>query len=203
MIKVLTKSNRKNPFKSRSPGPLEDKFIRNYKEIIDRKPKNYPMNISELTTLCGLPYDPEVLYVYKKIHSIFNKHRKYMIDGLDSFTLAPEEDGKTKYEKYKEMGKSEDEIFKEFIRYCVSWEVLPVYADENDEFRYHLLTLEHWILMIEERVGKIKKEFENKADSLKKAYPAFPNAVRQEIKQLGYKPSVLLEDGKKKKKEDE
>ena len=56
-------------------------------------------------------------------------------DGSYTRTLIDVDD-KVPYVKYLEEGLSEEQIFNKFIKYCVSWDVIPVYADRDEEFRY-------------------------------------------------------------------
>ena len=192
----------KHPFRNRKPCAFESQLIKTYKDKIIQNPETYPMNMSEITAMCGLPYDPEVLFVYNKISSILQRHRKYLVKGINYFVNELEEDGSTMYQKYLALGMTEEEIFRKFIDFCVSWNVLPVYADEEDEYRYYLLDLPNWILMIEQRVNKLSKEFKNKVDMLIESQKAFPNRMRRELRVISHKPDelkdYLLEGGKEK-----
>jgi len=103
----------KHPFRNRKPSNFESKLINNYKKRILNDSETYPMNISEITTMCNLPYDYEVLYVYNKISSILQRHRKYLAKGIDYFVNELDENGITIYQRYVAKGLSEDEIFRE------------------------------------------------------------------------------------------
>jgi hypothetical protein len=191
---------RKHPFRNRKPSAFESKLINNYKKRILDDPEKYPMNISELTEMCDLPFDYEVLYVYNKISSILQRHRRYLQKGIDYFVNELDEQGTTQYQRYVAEGLSEEEIFDEFINFCVSWDVLPVYAWDEDKFRYYLLDLDNWLLMIEQRVDRVCVEFKNKVDMLRSSQTAFPKRMKRELKLIGHKPGelkdYLLEDGK-------
>jgi len=131
------------------------------------------------------------LYTYNKISSILQRHRKYLAKGIDYFVNELDEQGITQYQRYVAMGLSEDEIFRKFIDFCVSWAVLPVYADEEDEYRYYLLDLSNWILMIETRVNRMTQEFKNKINMLRETQIAFPKRMKKELKVIGHKPDEL------------
>jgi len=181
----------RHPFRNRKPCAFESKLINNYKKRILRDSEKYPLNISEITSMCDLPYDPKVLYVYNKISSILQRHRKYLAKGINYFVNELDEKGTTIYQKYVAEGLSEEAIFREFINFCVSWDVLPVYAAEDDQYRYYLLDLANWIQMIEKRVNRLSEEFKNKVDLLRETQIAFPKKMQRELKLISHKPEEM------------
>lgn len=88
---------------------------------------------------------------------------------------------------------SEKDIFLKFRQYCVSWDVIPIYADKNDDYRYHLLTLDKWMVMLDQRIARIGKEFKNKIDILRQARDTFPQATKREFLVASHKPKELKE----------
>lgn len=145
----------------------------------------------EIMDMCGIEFDYSMIQVYNKVSDIFQKHRRYMIHALQDFVILIEEDGKTRYQKCLDKGMNEKQIFENFMKCCVDWRVLPLYSEKDDDWRYYLLTLPEWIVMIDQRINRMGKEFKNKINMLRAARDAFPESTVRELKVLGHKPSEL------------
>ena len=180
------KKKQKNPIKNSKPSAFESKLIRNFKNNLDEHP-----NMNEIMKLCSFDYDYKIIYTYNRISGILQKHRRYMKRALGCFTTLIDVDDKVPYVKYLEEGLSEEQIFNKFIKYCVSWDVIPVYADRDEEFRYYLLTLDAYMDMINNRIAKVGQEFKNKVDSLRSLRESFPRTMNRELLVMRHKPDEL------------
>lgn len=183
----------KNPWTQRKCSAFESKLIKNFKNSIKNNPDCYQKNMSEIMDMCGIEFDYSMIQVYNKVSHIFQKHRRYMIHKLQDFTILLEEDGLTRYQKCLSEGMNEKQIFEKFMKCCVDWNVIPVYSDKDDDWRYYLLTLPEWIVMIDQRISRMGKEFKNKIDILRAARDSFPKTTNRELKVLGHKPSELTD----------
>ena len=183
----------KNPVKKRKCSKFESGFVKDIKNIIKQN-DDIDLKISEIMEQCKIPYDPLIVHYYHKVSQIFQKHRKKMKYKMQDFVILGE------YHKLLEKGLSEKEIFIKFRDYCVSWDVIPVYADKHDEYKYHLLTLPEWMKMIDNRIMLIGQEFKNKIDSLRHARDMFPKEINRQFRVTSHKPDelkdYLLEGGK-------
>jgi len=166
-------------------------LIKNFKKNIRKNPNNYQKNISEIMEMCGLDFNYSMIRAYNKVSSVFQKHRKYMLHKLQDFVILCEKNGKTRYQNCLDKGMSEKQIFSIFMKACVNWDVIPVYAEREDDWRYYLLTLPAWMRMVDQRIAKMGKEFKNKVDMLRVARDTFPETTYRELRVIGHKPSEL------------
>ena len=176
----------KNPIKGSKPSAFESRLIQNFKHSLEEHP-----NMNEIMKMCHFDYDYKIIYTYNRVSSILQKHRRYMKRALGSFTTLLDVDGKVPYVRYLEQGLTEREIFDKFIEYCVDWDVIPVYADRDVDFRYYLLTLDSYMDMIDNRISKVGQEFKNKVDSLRTLRDSFPKATNRELLVMRHKPEEL------------
>jgi hypothetical protein len=185
MKKKLKKIN-KNPIKGRKCGAFESRLVQNFKRNRELHP-----NMTEIMNMCDFDFDYKIIYTYHKVSSIFQKHRRYMKCALEEFTTLIGTDNKVPYVKYLENGLSEKQIFNKFIEYCIDWDVIPVYADRDKDWRYYFLTLPAYMEMIDNRIMRVGKEFKNKVDSLRSLRDSFPVYTKRELLVIGHKPDEL------------
>ena len=180
MVKI-----KNNPVKGRKCSRFESDFIKDIKKIIKEQPGDICLKLGEIMERCKIPYDPIIIHYNNKVSQIFQKHRKKMKQKLTDFVIIGE------YYKLLESGLNEKEIFIRFRDYCVSWDVIPVYSDKHDDYRYHLLTLPEWMKMIDKRVMLLGQEYKNKIDTLKEAMTVFPKETNKQLRVVSHKPDEL------------
>ena len=146
-----------------------------YKHIKEN-PSSYPSSLDGLMKICGITVDWDSIKYYQKFHSFLNKHRKKTMDKMNDLITGGY------FERYKNNGISEQDIYQSFIDTCLSYEVIPLWCDVDG--KYYLMDLESFCNMINVRFKSIASETVRKFDNLKIAHNILPNKVNQEMSYL-------------------
>jgi len=145
---------------------------------INANPSSYPRTMEEIMEIFGLDFSRTIVNNYHNVQNFFIQQRKKMNTMVEDFLKTGD------YEKAIKQGFSEDDIFRQFVDTMLSYEVVPLYSDRDDKYRYKLLDLPSWHEMIKDRIRRIGKEFENKIDSIRTSMKMLPESTKKELEVL-------------------
>jgi len=155
--------------------PLFRRMRRVLIDYIGKHPLSYPLNIEELMKLFGFEYNGVIIGNYKRTQRFMISQRKQMNYEMTRFLKSGQ------YEEYLKKGLSEEEIFRKFVDTMLSYEVIPLYSDSDDDYKYKLLDLPSYFEMLNSRIRKISTEFEHKINIVRSTARIAPKETRKEL----------------------
>lgn len=153
---------------------------------IKENPSGYPLKIEEIMEMLKLKYDSKVLNDYRFIERFFVNHRKHAMSMFDYLITSGW------FNEYKDNGHSEEEIYQAFIDKCINEvpAIIPLYCDVD--YKYKLITLDSFMLMLEERLKATGKEMGRKFKYFNTANKVLPNRITAEIEMLKERPDFKM-----------
>lgn len=164
-------------------GKLEQAKLRAWvRELYKTKGPGTPFTLREMMEACGL--DCERRRDHGRAHDFLIQSRKEFTDVME-MVFAPGGD----FEKCKQQGLTDQQIFHNLVDTAISYQVYPVWADPYDEHKYKLFDMASYVDLMNRRAASIVKEMETKSHGLQLVGKHLPELLGMYVR------PVLKNDG--------
>lgn len=151
-------------------------WLNNLHNFIKKNPEEYPSDLKDLMGICGLTIDFESVSLYQSFHAFLIRQRK-RTDEAFSILI---DDGW--FTKYISEGLTEEQIYDKFIDTCLSWDIVPLYYD--DDGLYKLIDLHSFMMIKMERIRSTCTEISNKIKVIQETAKVLPYTVISDIEHM-------------------